>query len=85
MSRTSVLAAAIAVVVAALLINAFIQVRAEFAKEQEREAPVKTPSRVSTVNHEATVIDKQTAEPMLKTLQGVGYRLIAAGDEGDAS
>lgn len=61
MSRTSVLAAAIAVVVAALLINAFIQVRAEFAKEQEREAPVKTPSRVSTVNHEAIVtIDKQT-------------------------
>ncbi|MGS0756240.1 hypothetical protein ACVBEH_17340, partial [Roseateles sp. GG27B] len=48
-----------AVIAVGLLVFAFIQGRVEFAKEKEQEAPVKTPSRVSTVNQEAIVaIDK---------------------------
>ena len=61
MNRKSLVAFAIAIVVAGLLIFAFIQGRVEFAKEKEREAPVKTPSRVSTVGREAVVtLDKET-------------------------
>ena len=61
MNRKSLLVIPIAVVVAGLLVFAFIQGRAEFAKEKEREAPVKTPSRVATVGREAVVtIDKAT-------------------------
>ena len=61
MTRKSMWAIGIAIVAAGLLIFAFIQGRAEFAKEKEREAPVKTPSRVSTVNREAIVtIDAAT-------------------------
>lgn len=55
MSRKSLVLTVVAVVAAGLLIFAFIQGRAEFAKEQEREAPVKSPSRVSTVNRETVV------------------------------
>ena len=55
MNRKSILVSAIAIVVAALLVFAFVQGRAEFAKEKEREAPVKTPSRVSV----------ETGEPVL--------------------
>ena len=61
MSRKSLWVMIAAVIAAGLLVFAFIQGRAEFAKEKEREAPVKTPSRVSIVNHEAIVaIDKAT-------------------------
>ena len=61
MNRKSLLAIAIAIVVAGLLVFAFIQGRVEFATEKERETPVKTPSRVSTVGREAVVtIDKET-------------------------
>ena len=55
MNRKSLLVIAIAIVAAGLLVFAFIQGRGEFAKEKLREAPVKTPSRVSTVNREAVV------------------------------
>ena len=61
MNRKSLLVIAVAIVAAGLLIFAFVQGRVEFAKEKEREAPVKTPSRVSTANREAVVtIDKAT-------------------------
>lgn len=61
MNRKSLVVLVVAVVVAGLLIFAFIRGRAEFAKEQEREAPVKTPSRVSTTNRETIVtIDQAT-------------------------
>ena len=61
MNRKSLLVSIIAIVVAALLIFAFIQGRAEFAKEKEREAPVKAPSRVSVANGETVVtLDKET-------------------------
>ena len=61
MNRKSLLVIPIAIVAAGLLVFAFIQGRAEFAKEKEREAPVKTPSRVATVGREAVVtIDKAT-------------------------
>ena len=55
MNRKSLLVIAIAMLLAGLLVFAFIQGRAEFAKEKLREAPIKTASRVSTVNHEAVV------------------------------
>ena len=61
MNRKSLLVIVIGIVAAGLLIFAFVQGRVEFAKEKEREAPVKTPSRVSTVNREAVVtIDQAT-------------------------
>lgn len=61
MNRKSLWVGIIAMVVAALLIFAFIQGRAEFAKEKEREAPVKSPSRVSAVDGESVVtLDKET-------------------------
>lgn len=61
MNRKSLVLIPIAIVLAGLLVFAFIQGRAEFAKEKEREAPVKTPSRVATVGGEAVVtIDKAT-------------------------
>lgn len=61
MNRKSLWVGIIAIVVAALLIFAFIQGRAEFAKEKEREAPVKAPSRVSAVDGESVVtLDKET-------------------------
>lgn len=61
MNRKSLGAIAVAVVAAALLVFAFVQGRSEFAKEREREAPVKAPSRVSTVAGEAVVaIDDAT-------------------------
>ena len=61
MNRKSLWVGIIAIVVVALLIFAFIQGRAEFAKEKEREAPVKAPSRVSVANGEPVVtLDKAT-------------------------
>lgn len=61
MNRKSLWVSIIAIVVTALLIFAFIQGRAEFAKEKEREAPVKAPSRVSVANGEPVVtLDKET-------------------------
>ena len=61
MNRKSLGAIAVGAVAAALLVFAFIQGRSEFAKEKEREAPVKAPSRVSTVAGEAVVaIDDAT-------------------------
>ena len=61
MNRKSLWVGISAMVVAALLIFAFIQGRAEFAKEKEREAPVKAPSRVSVVDGESVVtLDKET-------------------------
>ena len=61
MSRKSLLVMVAGVIAAGLLVFAFIQGRAEFAKEKEREAPVKNPSRVSTENRETVVtIDKAT-------------------------
>jgi hypothetical protein len=61
MNRKPLVLIPAAIVVAGLLVFAFIQGRAEFAKEKEREAPVKTPSRVATVGGEAVVkIDKAT-------------------------
>ena len=61
MNRKSLWVGISAMVVAALLIFAFIQGRAEFAKEKEREAPVKAPSRVSAVDGESVItLDKET-------------------------
>lgn len=61
MSRKSLWVMVAGAIAAGLLVFAFIQGRAEFAKEKEREAPVKTPSRVSTENRETVVaIDKAT-------------------------
>lgn len=61
MNRKSLWVSIIAIIVVALLIFAFIQGRAEFAKEKEREAPVKAPSRVSAVDGESVVtLDKET-------------------------
>lgn len=61
MNRKSLWMSIIAIGVTALLIFAFIQGRAEFAKEKEREAPVKAPSRVSVANGEPVVtLDKET-------------------------
>ena len=61
MNRKSLGVSIIAIAVVALLIFAFIQGRAEFAKEKEREAPVKAPSRVSAENGEPVVtLDKAT-------------------------
>jgi hypothetical protein len=61
MNRKSLLVSIIAIAVVALLIFAFIQGRAEFAKEKEREAPVKAPSRVTVVDSEPVVtLDKET-------------------------
>lgn len=61
MNRKSLWVGVIAIAVAALLILAFIQGRKEFAREKEREAPVKAPSRVSLVDGESVVtLDKAT-------------------------
>ena len=61
MNRKALVLIPLAIVLAGLLVFAFIQGRAEFAKEKEREAPVKTPSRVATAGGEAVVtIDKAT-------------------------
>ena len=46
MNRKFLLVIVFVIALSALLIFAFIQGRAEFALEKEREAPVKTPSRV---------------------------------------
>ena len=61
MNRKLLLVSVVVIALTALLIFAFIQGRAEFAKEQEREAPVKTPSRVSMASDESVVsIDNAT-------------------------
>ena len=61
MNRKSLLVSVVLIALGALLIFAFIQGRGEFAKEKEREAPVKTPSRVSMANGELVVtIDRAT-------------------------
>ena len=61
MNRKSLLVSVVLIALAALLTFAFIQGRAEFAKEKEREAPVKTPSRVSMDAGEPVVaIDNAT-------------------------
>ena len=63
MSRKSLIVTVVAIVAVGLLIFAFVQGRAEFAKEQEREAPVKPPSRVSTVDRETIVsLDSATMD-----------------------
>lgn len=55
MNRRSILALAVSLGLAGLLVFAFVQGRAEFAKEKQREAPVKAPSRVSTAMGAAVV------------------------------
>ena len=61
MNRKSLLVSAVLIALAALLVFAFIQGRAEFALEKEREAPVKTPSRVSMESGEPVLtIDNAT-------------------------
>ena len=61
MNRKSLLVSVILIALAALLIFAFLQGRAEFSKEKEREAPVKTPSRVSMdAGEPAVAIDSAT-------------------------
>ena len=61
MNRKSLLVSVVLIALVALLIFAFIQGRAEFAKEKEREAPVKTPSRVSMdAGEPAVAIDSAT-------------------------
>ena len=61
MNRKSLLVSVVLIALAALLIFAFVQGRVEFAKEKEREAPVKTPSRVSMTSGEPVVtIDSAT-------------------------
>ena len=61
MNRKSLLVSAVLIALAALLVFAFIQGRAEFALEKEREAPVKTPSRVSMdAGEQVIAIDSAT-------------------------
>ena len=61
MNRKSLLVSIVLIALGALLIFAFIQGRAEFAKEKEREAAIKTPSRVSMASGEPVVmIDSAT-------------------------
>lgn len=55
MNRKSLWVGIIAIGLAALLIFAFIQGREEFAREKEREAPVKAPSRVSVADGEPVI------------------------------
>jgi hypothetical protein len=61
MNRKALWVSTVGIALAALLVVAFIQGRAELANEQQREAPVKTPSRVSVASGEAVVtIDMAT-------------------------
>ncbi len=62
MNRESLAIATIFIALAALLFLAFIQGRAEFAGELAREAPVKSPSRVSISNHEAVITLDRAAQ-----------------------
>ena len=61
MNRRLLLVIPIAIIAAGLLVFVFNKGRAEFAKEKDRETPVKTAARVAMVGREAVVtIDKAT-------------------------